>query len=121
MTSGTSVPELNSLAGIAWEQEVIMPKFRFETIQFGEITTIEEELASADLASLSAVEKANAALVAGARPGVDQSGSVIKVYDEAGYLVATVNFSELLREDPDAMQPVVSDPPTEEPGVMRSG
>jgi len=96
-----------------------MPKFRFETVEFGQTTISEEELASAELASPRAIEKAHAALAAGASPGRDHSGSVTRVYDEAGYLVATVNFSDVMRDGP-AQQPI-SDLPTEEPGVMRSG
>ncbi|MER9236249.1 hypothetical protein NKI56_30095 [Mesorhizobium sp. M0622] len=101
-------------------QEVPMPKFRFETVEFGKTTTLEEELASADLASQRAIELAHAVLVASDLNGADHSGSSTKVYDEAGYLVATVNFSDVL-EGSSELQPAISDPPTEEPGVMRSG
>jgi hypothetical protein len=112
--------ERNAVVDIAWKQEVTMPKFRFETVEFGQTTTFEEDLASVDLASPRAIERAQAALIAAAPTGVDQSGSIAKVYDEAGYLVATVNFSDVLRDNSD-LQPQISDPPTEEPGVMRSG
>ena len=96
-----------------------MPKFRFETTEFDQTTISQEELASPDLASPRAIEKAHAALLAGAPTGLDQSGSVTRVYDEAGYLVATVNFSDVML---DGSQPsAISDLPTEEPGVMRSG
>lgn len=96
-----------------------MPMFRFETTGFDQTTTSEEELASPDLASPRAIERAHAALLAGAATGLDQSGSVTKVYDEAGYLVATVNFSDVMLDD--SQQPAMSDPPTEEPGLVRSG
>lgn len=95
-----------------------MPKFRFETIEFGRTTTCEEELASAELASPRAIEMAHAALTAGRPAGVDHSGSSTRVYDEAGYLVATVNFSDVLRE---RCEPSSVGSTTEEPGVMRSG
>lgn len=98
-----------------------MPKFRFETTAHGQTTAFEEELASADLASPRAIENARAAMVAGAEAGNDQSGSITKVYDEAGYLVATVNFSDVLSSDPDAEQHGTGDAVVEEPGVMRSG
>ena len=74
-----------------------MPKFRFETAEFGQTTISEEELASADLASPRAIEKARAVLVAAAGARRDHSGSVTRVYDEAGYLIATVNFSDVMR------------------------
>jgi hypothetical protein len=43
--------------------------------------------------------------------GTEQSGSVTRVYDEAGYLVATVNFSDVLPIGPDAAQQGIGDPP----------
>ncbi|RJT41499.1 hypothetical protein D3227_06010 [Mesorhizobium waimense] len=96
-----------------------MPKFRFETIEVGKATIFEEELASADLASPRAIEIARAAIV-GPPTGADQSGSTIRVYDEAGYLVAIVNFSDVMRDSSELQRPS-GDPPAEEPGVMRSG
>jgi hypothetical protein len=94
-----------------------MPKFRFETIDSDRTTISEEELASADLASPRAIEKAHAVLLA--HRSVDQTASITKVYDEAGYLVATVNFSDVMRDE-SRRQPI-SDPFPEEPGVIRSG
>ncbi|MBM2712742.1 hypothetical protein JQK88_16095 [Mesorhizobium caraganae] len=58
-----------------------MPKFRFETTAFDQTTTVEEVLASSDLASSKAAELANAALKAAAPTGGDAFGSVTKVYD----------------------------------------
>ena len=98
-----------------------MPKFRFETTTSGQTTAFEEELASADMASPRAIEKARAAIVADPGSGTEQSGSITRVCDEAGYLVATVNFSDVLPIGPDAAQQGIGDPPAEEPGVMRSG
>ncbi len=95
-----------------------MPMFRFETTEFGQITTFVEELASSDLAGTRASDKAQVALAAGVPACVDQSASVTKVYDEAGYLVATINFSDVLRDNPE-LQPESRS--LEEPGVMRSG
>lgn len=97
-----------------------MPNFRFETVESGKTTTLEEELPSVDLASPRAVEMAHAALLAADSPEADQSGSIIKVYDEAGYLVASVNFSDVVRDNSE-LQSRSNNPPTEEPGVMRSG
>lgn len=96
-----------------------MPRFRFETTGFDQTTVSEEELASSDLASPRAIEKARSALFAGSPTGPDQSGSITRVYDEAGYLVATVNFSDVVHDNSERQ--TISDPPTEEPGVMRSG
>ena len=97
-----------------------MPKFRFETTTSGQTTAFEEELDSPEMASPRAIEKARAAMVADGS-GTEQSGSVTRVYDEAGYLVATVNFSDVLSVDPDASSDGIIESPLEEPGVMRSG
>lgn len=71
-------------------------------------------IASADLASPRAIELAKAA-ASTAVPDADHSGSHVKVYDEAGCLVATVNFSDVLAASPSGE----TNPPNEEPGVMR--
>ncbi|MFK0692831.1 hypothetical protein ACFX5Q_32475 [Mesorhizobium sp. IMUNJ 23033] len=97
-----------------------MPNFRFEIVGFGKTTTLEEELPSVDLASPRAVEMAHAALLAADSTEADHSGSIIKVYDEAGYLVATVRISDVVRDNSE-VRSGSSNPPTEEPGVMRSG
>ncbi|MBA1144759.1 hypothetical protein [Mesorhizobium neociceri] len=97
-----------------------MPRFRFETIGFDQTTTVEEELAGVDVVSPRAIERAHAALMAGASTGVDHSGSITRVYNEAGYLVATVKFSDVIGDKPE-LSPQSSRMATEEPGVMRSG
>ena len=98
-----------------------MPKFRFETTASGQTTAFEEELSSAEMASPRAIEKARAAMVADPGSGANQTGPIMRVYDEVGHLVATVNFSDIIPDDPDAARQGISDPPIEEPGVLRSG
>ncbi|WP_143750521.1 MULTISPECIES: hypothetical protein [unclassified Mesorhizobium] len=93
-----------------------MPNFRFETVVAGRSHITVQNLASVDLASPKALELARAA-ASSAPADADHSGSHVNVYDEAGYLVAAVNFSDLLENGPSDP----SDPPAEEPGVMRSG
>ena len=90
-----------------------MPNFRFEVTAGGQSNLIEEELASIDLASPRAVELARATSTASS--DANHPDSHVKVYDDAGYLIATVNFSDILKDGP------ADDPPLEEPGVMRSG
>ncbi|MER8396190.1 hypothetical protein NKH10_30945 [Mesorhizobium sp. M1340] len=97
-----------------------MPRFRFENTEFGQTNAFEIELASVEAANQKAIERVRTALVAGLPDAVDQSGSTTKVYDEAGYLIATVNFADVMREYPE-LQPRRDEPPAEEPGVMRSG
>lgn len=97
-----------------------MPKFRFETPAFDQTTTVAEVLASIDLANLKAAELANAALKAAAPTGDYSCGSLTKVYDEAGYLVATVSSADVTRNSAQLASPD-ADSSTEEPGVIRSG
>jgi hypothetical protein len=92
-----------------------MPTFLFEVISGGQSNMIEEDLASIDLASPRAAELAKAANIAS--PDVDHSDSHVKVYDAACYLIATVNFPDVLGDGPQAE----THPPNEEPGVMRCG
>ena len=94
-----------------------MPNFRFETTAAGQTIVTEESLAHADLASPRAIELAKAATAAAAADA-DHAGSNIRVYDDAGYLIATVSFSDVL--EPGASSSPRNLPP-EEPGVMRSG
>jgi hypothetical protein len=75
-----------------------MPKFRFEFHEFVKTETLEVDFPSVEAAHVQAVQQAREALVDGAIEGVDRTGSVTKVYDEAGNLVATVNFADLMNE-----------------------
>jgi hypothetical protein len=95
-----------------------MPKFRFEFHEFAKSETLEVDLADIEAARQQALQEAREALVDGAIEGVDRTGSVTKVYDEAGYLVATVNFADLMSNEPDAQS---DEPSPGEPGVIRSG
>ncbi|MER8435680.1 hypothetical protein NKH36_02690 [Mesorhizobium sp. M1312] len=97
-----------------------MPKFRFEFHEFAKTETLEVELPDVDAARNQAIQEAREALVDGAIEGVDRTGSITKVYDEAGYLVATVNFADLMSNEPE-LEPTRDEPPPEEPGVIRSG
>jgi len=102
------------------EGETMMPKFRFEFHEFANVDTLEVDLPDMDAARSQAVLEAREALVDGAIEGVDRTASVTKVYDEAGYLVATVNFADLMSKEPD-LDRQGDDTSGDEPGVMRSG
>ncbi|WP_128234948.1 hypothetical protein [Mesorhizobium sp.] len=97
-------------------RESSMPSFRFEVIAGGQSNMIKEDLASVELASPRAVELAKGA-ASTASPDADHSGSRVKVYDAAGYLIATVNFSDVFGGGPLGQ----TEPLNEEPGVKRSG
>lgn len=97
-----------------------MPKFRFEFHEFANVDTLEVDLPDVDAARSQAMLEAREALVDGAIEGVDRTASVTKVYDGAGYLVATVNFADLMSNEPD-VDAEKGKAAGKEPGVMRSG
>lgn len=97
-----------------------MPMFRFEFLEFGNKETVEVELANVEAACAQAVREARDALADGVTQRVDRSNSVTKIYDEAGYLVATVNYADHVSDVP-LPKDEREAPPIEEPHVMRSG
>ncbi len=97
-----------------------MPMFGFEFLEFGNRETVEAELANVEAACAQAVREARGALADGVTQRIDRSSSVTKIYDEAGYLVASVNYADHVSDVP-LPKDEREDPETEEPGVMRSG
>lgn len=97
-----------------------MPKFRFEFHDSAKSEIVEIDLPNVDAACAQAVQEARDALADGVIQKVDYSGSVTKVYDEAGYLVATINYADHISEVPLPKPKSEDDPRAEEPGV-RSG
>lgn len=93
-----------------------MPIYRFETTALGRTTASEEELERIELASPRAIEIAHAAIEAGG----DHAGTNIRVYDEAGYLIASVDFPDPHEEGP-LLGLDEDEPGGDEPGVIRSG
>jgi hypothetical protein len=96
-----------------------MPIFRFEFEESGNIEIVEVDLANAEAACAQAVQEARDTLADGVANKVDRFASVTKIYDEAGYLVGTINFADhvsdvRLPKDKDDEQPDRS-------VVMRSG
>ena len=97
-----------------------MPKFRFEFHEFGQTETLEVEFANVEAACAQAAQEARDALADGVAQKIDRSASVTKIFDEAGYLVATINYADHIT---DVRLPKEKEdgPPTEEPGVIQSG
>lgn len=77
-----------------------MPKFRFEFHGLAKTDKLNADCPSIEAAHAQALQQAREALLDGAIEGGDQTRPVIKVYDEAGYLVATVNFADLINSKP---------------------
>jgi hypothetical protein len=94
--------------------------FRFEFLEFGNKETVEVELANIEAACAQAVREARDALADGVTQRIDRSSSVTKIYDEAGYLVASVNYADHVRDVP-LPKDESEDTETDEPGVIRSG
>ncbi|AGB44968.1 hypothetical protein FJ872_15320 [Mesorhizobium sp. B2-5-9] len=86
-----------------------MPKFRFEFIEGMSQPAIFADMADRD----EAIKEAKRGIIDGADP----TSWVTKVYDEAGYLVVTLGFQDLVAAPEDSQRLREAD----EPGVMRSG
>ncbi|ESY64433.1 MULTISPECIES: hypothetical protein [Mesorhizobium] len=94
-----------------------MPKFRFEFIEGLLKPAIFADMADRDEAVRQAKLAAKEAMLDGIVGGADPTSWVAKVYDEAGYLVATLGFHDLIAGSENSEQ----SEEMEEPGVMRSG
>lgn len=99
-------------------REKRMPKFRFEFIESTDQPAIQVEMESLDAARAEAKRAAKEAMLDGIVEGMDPTSWVTKIYDEAGYLVTTIGFQDLVHASPSAGEATEE---AEEPGVMRSG
>jgi hypothetical protein len=98
-----------------------VPAYRFESRRGSSTEVVEGvQLEDDEAAKTEALAAAKDALIDGILEGVDETDWVTRVYDEAGYLIATVAYADILQgEYPDDAK---SEPPEgPEPGVMRSG
>lgn len=94
-----------------------MPKFRFEFLESTAQPPIHVEMENLETAKAEAKRAAKEAMLDGIAAGSDPTSWVTKIYDEAGYLVTTIEFQDLVSE---AQRPSQADE-AGEPGVMRSG
>ncbi|WP_246693046.1 MULTISPECIES: hypothetical protein [unclassified Mesorhizobium] len=99
------------------ETESRMPKFRFEFLESTAQPPIQLEMENLETAKAEAKRAAKEAMLDGIAAGSDPTSWVTKIYDEAGYLVTTIEFQDLVSE---AQRPGETDE-AGEPGVMRSG
>ncbi|AZO59705.1 MULTISPECIES: hypothetical protein [unclassified Mesorhizobium] len=95
-----------------------MPKFRFEFIESTAQPAIQVDMENLDAAKAEAKRAAKEAMLDGIVEGVDPTSWVTRIYDEAGYLVATIGFQDLVAA-PQAVGQAHEQ--TDEPGVIRSG
>lgn len=78
-----------------------MPRYRFEFREGLDVETVNDvELSDHAAAHREAVAAARESMIDGVLVGVDQSQWCVRIYDEAGYLVETVAFADLLRKRP---------------------
>ncbi|MEZ2328984.1 hypothetical protein AB6802_04610 [Mesorhizobium sp. RCC_202] len=94
-----------------------MPKFRFEFIEGMPKPAIFADMADRGEAVREAKRAAKEAMLDGIADGADPTSWVAKVYDDAGYLVASLGFQDLIAASENSEQ----SKETEEPGVIRSG
>jgi hypothetical protein len=98
-----------------------VPAYRFESRRGSSTEVVEGvQLGDDEAARTEALAAAKDALIDGILEGVDETDWVTRVYDEAGYLIATVAYADILHgEHPDDAKSEQPEGP--EPGVMRSG
>ncbi|MER9655106.1 hypothetical protein NKJ26_16540 [Mesorhizobium sp. M0152] len=94
-----------------------MPTFRFEFIGGMPKPAIFANIADREVAVREAKRVAKEAMLDGIADGADPTSWVAKVYDQAGYLIATVGFQDLIAASEGSEQYKEAD----EPGVIRSG
>ena len=89
-----------------------MPLYRFEFLDDERNPPISVDLADGEAAKAEALEVTRQTMIDGFSEGADPTKWVTKVYDETGYLIATITFADL-----------VSKPEQSESdhGVIRSG
>jgi hypothetical protein len=73
-----------------------MARYRFEIRQREQTETLWIELADSEAARKEAMTSARELLIDAAIEGHDRRAWVTRVFDEAGYTIATVTFADLL-------------------------
>jgi len=89
-----------------------MPRYRFEFLDNEVNPPISVDLADNEAAKAEALTVTRETMLDGLAEGSDPSGWATRVYDEAGYLIATITFSDLVSENGESEAAN---------GVMRSG
>lgn len=99
-----------------------MPAYRFESRSASSTEVVEGiELPHDDAARAEALSAARDALIDGIMEGVDETDWITRVYDEAGYLIATIAYADVVHGNIGEDAAGVDDAEPDEPGVMRSG
>jgi hypothetical protein len=75
-----------------------MPRYRFEFLDTEINPPISVDLASDEAAKAEALTVTRETMLDGLSEGSDPRGWVTRVYDEAGYLIATITFEDLVSE-----------------------
>lgn len=97
-----------------------MPTYRFEFYEEMARPGIFAEMENDEAALKEALLAAKETMLDGIIEGTDPTSWVTKVYDAAGYLIATIQFSDIVA--PPATDPSEAEPGTPDEGtVMRSG
>ena len=89
-----------------------MPVYRFEFVDEQVNPPISVDLADSDTAKAEALETTRQTMLDGLAEGVDPTDWVTRVYDESGYLIASITFADLVAQ-PDQSESA--------DGVIRSG
>lgn len=75
-----------------------MPRYRFEFFEEEAIDPVWVDLADVDAARAQAIETARLSMIDGLSEGHDPTRWATKIYDEAGYLLMTITFADILEK-----------------------
>ena len=89
-----------------------MPVYRFEFVDEQVNPPISVDLTDSDTAKAEALETTRQTMLDGLSEGADPTDWITRVYDEAGYLIATITFADLVSQP---------EPSEAADGVLRSG
>jgi hypothetical protein len=92
-----------------------MPKYRFEFMHEANAEPVVLDLDDVEAAKAQATQAMADSVLDHVAERHDPSKLLTRIYDEAGYVVATVDFHSVFPEEP------AEDLPTEDPSVKRSG
>jgi hypothetical protein len=92
-----------------------MPKYRFEFLRETDAEPVVLELADVEAAKAQATQAMAESAFDHVAERHDPSKLSTRIYDEAGYVVATVDFHSVFTDAED------QEPPAEDPSVKRSG
>jgi len=92
-----------------------MPKYRFEFLHETNAQPVVLDLADIEAAKAQATQAMTESVLDHVAERHDPTNLSTRIYDEAGYVIATIDFHSVFPDSQDG------EPPMEDPSVKRSG